>query len=201
MTCTDRFLRYVAVHTTSSETSGTHPSTACQLNLAQLLSEELNELGLKDIHIDDCGNVIATLPATAEAPVVALIAHMDTSPDASGENIRYDIVRNYDGKDLTLASGVTMRTEQFEYLPALAGTDLIVTDGTTLLGADDKAGVAEIMTAVEHLIASGRPHGELRIVFTTDEEIGEGVEGLNVESLGCRVRLHGGRRRHRRDRV
>ena len=185
MTCTDRFLRYVAVHTTSSETSGTHPSTACQLNLAQLLSEELNELGLKDIHIDDCGNVIATLPATAEAPVVALIAHMDTSPDASGENIRYDIVRNYDGKDLTLASGVTMRTEQFEYLPALAGTDLIVTDGTTLLGADDKSGVAEIMTAVEHLIASGRPHGELRIVFTTDEEIGEGVEGLNVESLGC----------------
>ena len=186
MTCTDRFLKYIQVPTTSSETSGTHPSSACQLTLAHLLADELTQLGLFDVHIDACGNVIATLPGNAPAPAVALIAHMDTSPDASGENIHPAILRSYDGSDITLASGLQMTTAQFEYLPVLKGTELIVTDGTTLLGADDKAGVAEIMTAVEALLSSDRKHGEVRIVFTTDEEIGEGVEGLDVAELGCK---------------
>ncbi len=185
MSCTDRFLRYVAVHTTSSESSGESPSSAIQLDLSRLLERELKEMGLQQVHIDSCGNVIATLPGNTSAPTLALIAHVDTSPDASGENIRPQILNNYDGGDITLASGLTMSTAQFEYLPGLKGTDLIVTDGTTLLGADDKAGVAEIMTAVELLQASGRPHGELRIVFTTDEEIGAGVDGLDVAELGC----------------
>lgn len=185
MTCTERFLRYVDVHTTSCETSGEHPSSSCQLNLSRMLEAELTEMGLEKVHIDDCGNVIATLPATAAAPVVALIAHMDTSPDAPGTGIKPEILKNYDGGDITLASGLEMRTSQFEYLPGLKGTDLIVTDGTTLLGADDKAGVAEIMTMVSHLTQSSRPHGEIRVVFTTDEEIGEGVEGLSTDELAC----------------
>lgn len=185
MTCTERFLQYVSVHTTSDESSGTHPSSAIQLNLSRILADELAQMQLQDIHIDDCGNVIATLPATAKAPTIALIAHMDTSPDASGKDIKPAILQNYDGNDIQLASGLTMSTNQFEYLPELKGTDLIVTDGTTLLGADDKAGVAEIMTMVANLLSSDRPHGEIRVIFTTDEEIGEGVDGLDVAELQC----------------
>lgn len=185
MSCTDRFLRYVAVHTTSDESSESRPSSDIQLDLSRLLEEELKGMGLQKVHIDDCGNVIATLPGTAEAPVLALIAHVDTSPDASGQNIRPQIIRDYDGGDITLASGRQMTTAQFEYLTELKGTDLIVTDGTTLLGADDKAGVAEIMEAVALLQQSDRPHGELRVIFTTDEEIGAGVDGLDVAELGC----------------
>ena len=186
MTCTERFLRYVAIHTTSDETSGQHPSSARQLELSRLLAEELRQLKLQDVHIDTCGNVIATLPGNAPAPAVALIAHVDTVADAPGENIHPSILRSYDGGDIHLAAGPVMRTSQFEYLPGLKGTDLIVTDGTTLLGADDKAGVAEIMTMVANLVQSDRPHGELRVVFTTDEEIGEGVDGLDVAELNCR---------------
>ncbi len=186
MTCTERFLRYVAIHTTSDETSGQHPSSARQLELSRLLAEELRQLKLQDVHIDTCGNVIATLPGNAPAPAVALIAHVDTVADAPGENIHPSILRSYDGGDIQLVAGPVMRTSQFEYLPGLKGTDLIVTDGTTLLGADDKAGVAEIMTMVANLVQSGRPHGELRVVFTTDEEIGEGVDGLDVAELNCR---------------
>ena len=130
--------------------------------------------------------MIATLPGNAPAPAVALIAHVDTVADAPGENIHPSILRSYDGGDIQLAAGPVMRTSQFEYLPGLKGTDLIVTDGTTLLGADDKAGVAEIMTMVANLVQSDRPHGELRVVFTTDEEIGEGVDGLDVAELNCR---------------
>ena len=186
MTCTERFLRYVAIHTTSDESSGQHPSSARQLELSRLLAEELRQLKLQDVHIDTCGNVIATLPGNAPAPAVALIAHVDTVADAPGENIHPSILRSYDGGDIQLAAGPVMRTSQFEYLPGLKGTDLIVTDGTTLLGADDKAGVAEIMTMVANLVQSDRPHGELRVVFTTDEEIGEGVDGLDVAELNCR---------------
>ena len=186
MTCTERFLRYVAIHTTSDESSSQHPSSARQLELSRLLAEELRQLKLQDVHIDTCGNVIATLPGNAPAPAVALIAHVDTVADAPGENIHPSILRSYDGGDIHLAAGPVMRTSQFEYLPGLKGTDLIVTDGTTLLGADDKAGVAEIMTMVANLVQSDRPHGELRVVFTTDEEIGEGVDGLDVAELNCR---------------
>ena len=110
MTSTDRFLKYIQVPTTSSETSGTHPSSACQLALSHLLADELTQLGLSDVHIDACGNVIATLPGNTPAPAIALIAHMDTSPDASGENIHPTILRSYDGGDITLASGLQMTT-------------------------------------------------------------------------------------------
>ena len=151
-----------------------------------MLESELNAMGLQNVHIDACGNVIATLPGNAEAPAVALIAHIDTSPDAPGENIKPQIIENYDGGDITLASGLPMTVAQFEYLPSLKGMDLIVTDGTTLLGADDKAGVAEIMEAVALLQSAGRPHGELRVIFTTDEEVGLGVDGLDVAQLGCK---------------
>jgi len=186
MSCTERFLRYVAVHTTSDESNRVSPSSQIQLDLSRLLETELNAMGLQNVHIDACGNVIATLPGNAEAPAVALIAHVDTSPDAPGDNIKPQIIKNYDGCDITLASGKVMSAVQFEYLPELTGTDLIVTDGTTLLGADDKAGVAEIMEAVLLLQASDRPHGELRVVFTTDEEVGMGTDGLDVAELGCK---------------
>ena len=186
MDAKERFLRYVTIFTTSDDLTGTSPSTERQKDLGRLLMKELNELGLQDVHMDRCGNVIATLPAkgAANAPVLALISHMDTAPDAPGENVRPRIVR-YEGGELKLNETVSLTEDLCPGISQFAGKELIVTDGTTLLGADDKAGIAEIMAAVEQLIASDAPHCELRIVFTTDEEIGNGVDGLDVRELAC----------------
>ncbi len=182
----ERFIHYVKINTQSDENSSTHPSTACQLDLTKLLAEQMTALGVQNVYIDDGGNAIGTLPATADkdAPVLALVAHVDTSPSASGKDVKPRIVR-YDGQPIVLCEGMELSAAQFPYLADCEGQELIVTDGTTLLGADDKAGVAEIMAMTERLIASGRPHGELRLVFTTDEETGDGVDGLDVQMLAC----------------
>ena len=181
-----RFLRYVTYYTTSDEFTGTSPSTERQKDLGRVLMQELEALKLEDVHMDDCGNVLATLPASegVDAPVIALIAHMDTAPDASGENVKPRLVR-YEGGELKLNDTVSLTEALCPGLESHVGEELIVTDGTTLLGADDKAGVAEIMAAVETMIEKNVKHGEVRVIFTTDEEIGNGVDGLDVQELGC----------------
>ena len=186
MSALERFLRYVTVYTTSDDGTGTFPSTERQKDLGRMLMGELEELGLRDIHMDQAGNVIATLPAkdAPGAPVLALIAHMDTAPDASGENVHPRIVR-YEGGEIQLNDTVSLTEALCPGLAEQRGKELIVTDGTTLLGADDKAGIAEIMGALEVLTSGGEPHGELRVIFTTDEEIGCGTDGLEVPALGC----------------
>ena len=174
----ERLLKYVKVHTTSDPNSGTHPSTLRQFDLAKILVEELKELGLTDAHVDEHCYVYATLPATPgqkNAKPLGFIAHMDTADDASGENVQPQIHENYDGEAVILpATGTVLDPEIFPFLRTMKGQTLITTDGSTLLGADDKAGVAEIMTALERIIAENRPHGKLCIGFTPDEEIGEG---------------------------
>ena len=187
MTCKERFLKYIAVSTASDEDSTESPSTARQLELSRCLAEEMLSLGLKNVHMDSCGNAIGTLPATEgvkAAGTLALIAHVDTSPAASGEGVNAREVL-YTGEDIELGHGVILSEKQFSAMKDVRGKVLLVTDGSTLLGADDKAGVAEIMTAVEKLIASGAPHGEVRVVFTTDAEVGRGTEGLDVRELAC----------------
>ena len=181
-----RFLRYVTYYTTSDDFTGTSPSTERQKDLGNVLMQELEALHLEDVHMDDCGNVLATLPASegVDAPVIALIAHMDTAPDASGENVKPRLVR-YEGGELKLNDSVSLTEALCPGLESHVGDELIVTDGTTLLGADDKAGLAEIMTAVETILEKNIKHGEVRIIFTTDEEIGHGTDGLDVQELGC----------------
>ena len=181
-----RFLRYVTYYTTSDEFTGTSPSTERQKDLGRALMQELEALKLEDVHMDDCGNVLATLPASegVDAPVIALIAHMDTAPDASGENVKPRLVR-YEGGELKLNDSVSLTEALCPGLESHVGDELIVTDGTTLLGADDKAGLAEIMAAVETILEKNIKHGEVRIIFTTDEEIGHGTDGLDVQELGC----------------
>lgn len=181
-----RFLRYVTYYTTSDDFTGTSPSTERQKDLGNVLMQELEALHLEDVHIDDCGNVLATLPASegVDAPVIALIAHMDTAPDASGENVKPRLVR-YEGGELKLNDSVSLTEALCPGLESHMGDELIVTDGTTLLGADDKAGLAEIMAAVETILEKNIKHGEVRVIFTTDEEIGHGTDGLDVQELGC----------------
>lgn len=181
-----RFLRYVTYYTTSDDFTGTSPSTERQKDLGNVLMQELEALHLEDVHMDDCGNVLATLPASegVDAPVIALIAHMDTAPDASGENVKPRLVR-YEGDELKLNDSVSLTEALCPGLESHMGDELIVTDGTTLLGADDKAGLAEIMAAVETILEKNIKHGEVRIIFTTDEEIGHGTDGLDVQELGC----------------
>ena len=181
-----RFLRYVTYYTTSDEFTGTSPSTERQKVLGRALMQELEVLKLEDVHMDDCGNVLATLPASegVDAPVIALIAHMDTAPDASGENVKPRLVR-YEGGELKLNDSVSLTEALCPGLESHMGDELVVTDGTTLLGADDKAGLAEIMAAVETILEKNIKHGEVRIIFTTDEEIGHGTDGLDVQELGC----------------
>ena len=185
----ERLLKYVKVHTTSDPNSGTHPSTLRQFDLAKILVEELKELGLTDAHVDEHCYVYATLPATPgqeSAAPLGLIAHMDTADDASGENVRPQIHENYDGEAVTLpATGTVLDPKVFPFLREMKGQTLITTDGSTLLGADDKAGVAEIMTALERVIASGRPHGPVAVAFTPDEETGLGIAGFDVEGFGA----------------
>ncbi len=181
----ERFLRYVQIETTSSEESQGTPSTACQFNLARALVDELLELGLSDAKVDEHCYVTATLPANFEArdvPVIGLIAHLDTSCAASGANVSPKLIE-YGGGDVVLENGT--RIVETEEMRALIGHRLVVTDGTTLLGADDKAGIAAIMAALERLIDSPEPHGTIRICFTPDEEIGNGAAFFNVSEFGA----------------
>ena len=185
----ERLLNYVRVYTTSDPESGTHPSAAREFDLAHQLVEELKALGVEDARVDEHCYVYGSLPATPgceDKPALGLIAHMDTAPDASGENVNPILHENYDGSDVTLpATGMVMKVSSFPFLASMKGETLITTDGTTMLGADDKAGVAEIMTALERIIAENRPHGKLCIAFTPDEEIGEGASLFDVEDFGA----------------
>ena len=185
----ERFLKYVAINTRSDENSDTFPSTAVQWDLLNALVEEMKLLGLQDVTIDKYGYAMGTIPATPgkeNAPVIGFLAHVDTAPDMSGENVRPRIIENYDGKDIVLNNALTMRVADFPELSRFVGHTLIHTDGTTLLGADDKAGVAEIMTATEYLIAHPEvEHGKIRIGFTPDEEIGRGVDFFDVKAFGA----------------
>lgn len=185
----ERFLQYVKVYTTSDEESSTHPTTARQLDLGRMLVAQLEELGLKDARLDEYGYVYATLPATPgceQAPGLGFIAHMDTAPGTSGENVNPQIHENYDGGDVLLpATGAVLKPADFPFLTEMKGQTLITTDGSTLLGADDKAGVAEIMTMVERLIREGRPHGKICIGFTPDEEVGQGADLFDVDGFGA----------------
>ena len=184
-TVTERFLTYVKHHTTSDEASDTFPSTKRQLAFAAFLAKECEAIGLQSVSVDAYGYVTALLPGnTANAPTIGFISHMDTSPDASGENVLSNIVENYDGKAIPL-NGTVLSPKEFPSLKEYIGQTLITSDGTTLLGADDKAGVAEIMTAVETVIREGRPHGKLCIGFTPDEEIGEGADLFDIPGFGA----------------
>ena len=185
----ERLLQYAKVYTTSDPASGAHPSTARQFDLAHLLVEEMQALGIADAAVDEHCYVYGSLPAAPGCeglPCLGLIAHMDTSPDASGENVRPVIHENYDGRDVQLpGSGAVMKVSAFPFLASMKGETLITSDGTTLLGADDKAGIAEILTAVETVIRDGLPHGRLAIAFTPDEEIGEGADLFDLERFGA----------------
>lgn len=184
-----RLLQYVQVHTTSDPATGTHPSTQRQFDLARMLADELRALGVGDADVDEHCYVYGHLPATPGCegrPALGLIAHMDTAPDASGEKVQPILHENYDGRDVTLpGTGAVMKVADFPFLASMKGETLITTDGTTLLGADDKAGVAEIITAVETLIQDGLPHGPISIAFTPDEEIGEGASLFDLERFGA----------------
>lgn len=185
----ERLLNYVKVYTTSDEESTTVPSTARQFDLAHKLVEELKGLGIEDAKVDDKCYVYASIPATKgyeDKKTIGFIAHMDTAPDFCGENVNPIIEENYNGEDIVLGtSGRTIRVSDFPHLKELKGRTLIHTDGTTLLGADDKSGIAEIMTFAEELLASDEPHGKICIAFTPDEEIGAGADHFDVEYFGA----------------
>lgn len=186
----ERFLKYARIHTQSDEESTVTPSTSRQLDFAKLLKEELQQMGLTEISLDEKGYLMATFPAntTKEIPTIGFVAHMDTSPDLSGKDVNPRIVENYDGSPIVLCKeeNIIMDPKDFPELLDHKGEDIIVTDGHTLLGADDKAGIAEILTAIEYL--QERPeikHGKVRIGFTPDEEIGRGADFFDVEKFGC----------------
>lgn len=191
MTVIDRFLKYVTFDTQSDENTGVTPSTAKQMVFAKYLQQELQELGLEEISLDENGYLFATLPANIDrpVPVVGFIAHMDTSPDMSGENVKPRIVENYDGTDIVLCNkdNIVLSPSQFPELLDHKGEDLIVTDGHTLLGADDKAGIAEIVSAVAYLKEHPEiKHGKIRIGFNPDEEIGLGAHKFDVQKFGAK---------------
>lgn len=185
----EKFLRYAVIHTKSDEASETTPSTMIQFDLAHILVKELKAIGIEDVHVDENCYVMGTLKGNAEnAPVIGLIAHLDTSPDYSGENVKPNIIKNYDGKDIILNKelNIVMNTSDFPYLEDYKGQTLITSDGTTLLGADDKAGIAEIMTTIEYFINHPEiKHGDIKICFTPDEEIGSGADKLDIEKFGA----------------
>ena len=190
MNITDRFLKYVAFCTTSDENTGLTPSTPGQMVFARYLVDELKSIGLADAAVDENGYVFATLPATTDAPkpTIGFIAHMDTSPDMSGKHIQPRIVSNYDGGDIVLNAedDCVLSPKQFSELTQYVGQDLIVTNGRTLLGADDKAGIAEIVNAVEFLLQHPEiEHGKVRIAFTPDEEIGQGPHHFDVAKFAA----------------
>ncbi|MDR2926849.1 MAG: peptidase T, partial [Cytophagaceae bacterium] len=185
----DRFLRYVKIDTQSDDTvTDRFPSTEKQLNLSNLLVQELKEMGLKDVSIDQYGYVMATVPANifTQIPAIGFLAHVDTAPDMPGKDVKPRLIEKYNGKDIQLNPEVTISVKDFPEVTAYKGQTLIVTDGTTLLGADDKAGIAEIMTAVEYMVANPEfRHGDVRIGFTADEEVGRGVDYFDVKRFNA----------------
>lgn len=186
----ERFLNYVKIHTTSDENSNTTPSTRRQFDLAEILAEEMKKLGVKDVRVDENCYVYGAIPAIPgyeDKPAIGLIAHLDTAPDFCGEHVNPQIYRNYNGEDVTLGdSGKVLSVKTFPHLKELKGRTLITTDGTTLLGADDKAGIAEIMTVAEELLKGTMPHGKVCIAFTPDEEVGSGADKLDIPAFGAR---------------
>ncbi|MCR5049508.1 MAG: peptidase T [Paludibacteraceae bacterium] len=189
MNIVDRFLKYVSFHTTSDENTNMTPSTPGQMEFAQCLADELRQVGLTEVSLDSNGYIMATLPANCEGrPTIGFIAHMDTAPDASGKNIKARIVKNYDGKDIVLNEDehIVLETAKYPEIKNYIGQDIIVTNGKTLLGADDKAGIAEIVSAMEYLIEHPEiKHGKIRVGFTPDEEIGQGADHFDVKAFGC----------------
>ncbi|MCB1033663.1 MAG: tripeptide aminopeptidase PepT, partial [Acidobacteria bacterium] len=191
-TCVERFLRYVTHDTRSEEGAESYPSTTKQLRLLETLKEELNELGLEDVSMDEHGYVFATIPATSKksgVPVIGFIAHVDTSPEMSGTGVKPIVHRSYGGGEIALPDdpAAVLSPKNCPELQDEVGRDLITASGTTLLGADDKAGVAEIMGAAEYLMAHPEiPHGRLRIAFTPDEEVGRGTEFFDVDRFAAR---------------
>lgn len=186
----ERFLRYIKIDTQSDDASETFPSTQKQFDLGKLLVEELTALDLSDVSIDENGYIMATLPANTHKniPVIGFIAHMDTSPDMSGTNVKPQIIKDYQGQDLVLdkSNNVMISPKEFPEILEYIGQTIITSDGTTLLGADDKAGIAEIITAIEFLINHPEiKHGTIKIGFTPDEEVGRGVDKFSVEKFGA----------------
>ena len=181
----ERMLNYIKIWTTSDSSSESVPSTSRQFDLAKLLVEEMKKLGIEDAHVDDKCYVYGTLPAKKgyeDKTKLGFIAHLDTSEDMSGQNVNPQIIENYDGKDINLGeSGRVIKVSDFEHLKDFKGRTLITTDGTTLLGADDKAGIAEIMTAIEIIQKENIPHGKISIGFNPDEEIGTGPHNFDVK--------------------
>lgn len=185
----ERLLKYAAVYTTSDDHSESRPTTARQLVFANMLVEEMTELGIKEVRISEYGYVYGILPATAGyevKPSLGFIAHMDTAPDAIGDQVKPQVIENYQGEDVVLhGNGRILSPEMFPHLSQLKGRTLITTDGTTLLGADDKAGIAEIITAMEIIMKQQIPHSKLCIGFTPDEEVGKGADGFDVTGFGA----------------
>ncbi len=188
----EKFLRYIAIDTASDPESESQPSTSRQLDLSRLLVKELREMGIKDVELDQWGYVMATIPSNLpkgkDVPVIGFIAHVDSAPDASGANINPQIIKNYDGSDIIInkEKGFVMKVEEFPELLKYKGNTIVTTDGTTLLAADDKAGVAEIMTAAEYIMSHPELlHGTIKIGFTPDEEIGRGVDKFEVKRFGA----------------
>ena len=190
MALLERFLKYVSIHTTSDENTGLVPSTPQQMEFAKILAEELKDMGMQDVYLDKKGYLMATLPSNIDkdVPTVGFISHLDTSPDMSGKNVKPRIVENYDGNDIILneKENIVLSPKQFPELTMYRGQSLVVTNGLTLLGADDKAGIAEIMTAMDYFIKNPDvKHGKVRIAFNPDEEIGRGAHHFDVEKFGC----------------
>lgn len=190
MNLLERFLKYVSIHTTSDENTGLVPSTPQQMEFAKILAEELKDMGMQDVSLDKKGYLMATLPSNIDkdVPTVGFISHLDTSPDMSGKNVKPRIVENYDGNDIVLneKENIVLSPKQFPELTMYRGQSLVVTNGLTLLGADDKAGIAEIMTAMDYFIKNPDvKHGKVRVAFNPDEEIGLGAHHFDVEKFGC----------------
>ena len=185
----ERLIRYAKVHTASSEDLSRTPSTGRQFDLSRMLAEEMRALGMEDVFIDEHAYTYGFLPATegcGDRPCIAFNAHLDTIPDFPGENVQPQVVENYDGGDLPLGeSGRVLSVSAFPHLPSLKGKTLVTTDGSTVLGADDKAGIAEILTACERLIAEKRPHGRVAVCFSPDEEVGHGAALMDLARLGA----------------
>ena len=185
----ERLLKYVKVHTTSDENSDTHPTTIRQFDLANILVEEMKQLGIEDVRMDDNCYVYGYIPATKgyeDKPSIGLIAHVDTAPAANGDNVKPQIIENYDGGDVVLkGNNSILSPERFASLKTLKGRTLITTDGTSLLGADDKAGIAEILTACEVIMKENIPHGKICVGFTPDEEVGLGAHFFDVKNFGA----------------
>lgn len=187
MTTCDRLLKYVRVHTTSDEDSDSTPSTARQFDFAHMLQDELKEMGI-DSYLDDMCYLYARIPATTgleDKPAIGFIAHLDTSPEYSGKDVSPIVTKNYDGNDISLDNGIYITNKNFPHLKTLKGRTLITADGNTLLGADDKSGIAIIMTLAEYLTTHDVPHSAIAIAFTPDEEIGRGSDHFDVERFNC----------------